>query len=114
MARRPAARGARELALLGRARRWRRSAFGRRSSCGDGASYLTQTILGTFDGFALGMALAVASVALADGREQPAAVRIVTARPGVPWAIALACFAASAAIGGPDPAFLLGRRRTRG
>ena len=39
---------------------------------GDGASYLTQTILGTFDGFALGMALAVASVALADGREQPA------------------------------------------
>ena len=75
---------------------------------GDGASYLTQTILGTFDGFALGMALAVASVALADGRERPAAVRLVAARPGVAWAIALACFAASAAIGGPDPAFLLG------
>ena len=75
---------------------------------GDGASYLTQTILGTFDGFALGMALAVASVALADGRERPAAVRLVAARPGVAWAIALACFAASAAIAGPDPAFLLG------
>ena len=30
-----------------------------------GAQYLTQTILGTFDGFALGMALAVVSVALA-------------------------------------------------
>ena len=32
----------------------------------------------------------------------------MTARPGVAWAIALACFVASAAIGGPDPAFLLG------
>ena len=86
------------------------ASFGFRAAIelGDGASYLTQTILGTFDGFALGMALAVASVALADGREQPAAVRLVTARPGVAWAVALACFAAAAAIAGPDPAFLLG------
>ena len=92
------------LAVLGLA------SFGFRAAIelGDGASYLTQTILGTFDGFALGMALAVASVALADGRERPAAVRLVAARPGVAWAIALACFAASAAIAGPDPAFLLG------
>ena len=92
------------LAVLGLA------SFGFRAAIelGDGASYLTQTILGTFDGFALGMALAVASVALADGRERPAAVRLVAARPGVAWAVALACFAASAAIAGPDPAFLLG------
>ena len=75
---------------------------------GDGASYLTQTILGTFDGFALGMALAVASVALADGREPPSAIRLVAARPALAWAIALAAFAAAAAIAGPDPAFLLG------
>jgi peptidoglycan/LPS O-acetylase OafA/YrhL len=54
------------------------------------------------------MALAVGSVALADSRKQPAVVRLVTARPGVAWAVALACFAASAAIAGPDPAFLLG------
>jgi len=79
---------------------------------GDGASYLTQTILGTFDGFALGMALAVASVALADGRERPAAVRLVAARPAVAWALALACFAAAAAIAGPDPAFLFGSSDT--
>jgi peptidoglycan/LPS O-acetylase OafA/YrhL len=75
---------------------------------GDGASYLTQTILGTFDGFALGMGLAVASVALADGREQPRVIRLVAARPGVAWAVALASFGAAAAIAGPDPAFLLG------
>ena len=75
---------------------------------GDGASYLTQTILGTFDGFALGMALAVASVALADGREPPSVIRLVAARPALAWAIALAAFAAAAAIAGPDPAFLLG------
>lgn len=81
---------------------------------GDGASYLTQTILGTFDGFALGMALAVASVALADERERPAAIRLVAARPGVAWAAALACFAAAAAIGGPDPAFLLGTETPAG
>jgi peptidoglycan/LPS O-acetylase OafA/YrhL len=86
------------------------ASFGIRAAVelGGGASYLTQTILGTFDGFALGMALAVASVALADGRAQPAVVRLVTERPGVAWAAALACFAASAAIAGPDPAFLLG------
>ena len=66
-----------------------------------GAQYLTQTILGTFDGFAIGMALAVVSVA------QPAGVRRLGARPGVAWAIGLACLAAAAAIAGPDPAFVL-------
>ncbi|MEO8688997.1 MAG: acyltransferase [Solirubrobacteraceae bacterium] len=85
------------------------ASFGFRATIelGDGATYLTQTMLGTFDGFALGMALAVASVALAHRSEPPAVVRLVTARPGVAWAIALACFAAAAAIGGPDPAFVL-------
>jgi peptidoglycan/LPS O-acetylase OafA/YrhL len=70
--------------------------------------YLTQTILGTFDGFALGMALAVISVAVAGRTRPPAAVRFVAARPEVAWAVALACFVAAAAIGGPDPAFVLG------
>jgi peptidoglycan/LPS O-acetylase OafA/YrhL len=63
----------------------------------DGPEYLTQTILGTFDGFALGMGLAVLSVA---GRE-------VRARPAAMWALALACLVAAAAIAGPDPAFVL-------
>ena len=74
---------------------------------GSGAPFVTQTLLGTFDGFALGMALAVVSVALAGRAHQPAAIRFVTARPAVPWAVALACFVAAAAVGGPDPAFLL-------
>lgn len=75
---------------------------------GSGAQYLTQTLLGTFDGFALGMMLAVVSVALAGSERQPAAVRLVTARLALAWAVALACFVAAAAIGGPDPAFVLG------
>ena len=74
---------------------------------GSDAQYLTQTILGTFDGFALGMILAVASVALAGRSRQPAAIRLVTARPALAWAAALACLALAAAIGGPDPAFVL-------
>jgi peptidoglycan/LPS O-acetylase OafA/YrhL len=96
-----------ELAVLG--------ALGLASLCfraaiefGEQDQYLTQTFLGTFDGFALGMALAVVSVALAGRARQPAAVRLVTARPAVAWAVALACFVAAAAIGGPDPAFVLG------
>ena len=71
-----------------------------------GAPFLTQTLLGTFDGFVLGMALAVGSVALAGRSIQPGAIRLVTERPLVPWAVALACFVAAAAVGGPDPAFL--------
>ena len=66
-----------------------------------GAQYLTQTILGTFDGFALGMALAVVSVA------QPAVARRAGARPVAAWAVGLACLAAAAAIAGPDPPFVL-------
>jgi peptidoglycan/LPS O-acetylase OafA/YrhL len=91
------------LALLGLA------SFGFRAAIelGGGELYLTQTILGTFDGFAIGMGLAVASVALADRDAQPAVVRLVTRRPGLAWLAALAAFAAAAAIGGPDPAFVL-------
>ncbi len=75
---------------------------------GSGAPFVTQTLLGTFDGFALGMGLAVVSVALAGRARQPAAVRFIAARPGAVWGVALACFVAAAAIGGPDPAFVLG------
>jgi peptidoglycan/LPS O-acetylase OafA/YrhL len=63
----------------------------------NGPIYLTQTILGTFDGFALGMGLAVLSVA---GREP-------RGRPALAWAAALLCLLAAAAIAGPDPAFVL-------
>jgi peptidoglycan/LPS O-acetylase OafA/YrhL len=75
---------------------------------GGDTPFLTQTVLGTFDGFALGMALAVVSVALAGSQRRPAAVRLVAAHPAAAWGAALACFAAAAAIGGPDPAFVLG------
>ena len=80
-----------------------------------GSQFLTQTLLGTFDGFALGMALAVVSVALA-GRAgpAPAAIRLVTDRPLRAVARRLACFVAAAAIAGPDPAFLFASRRARG
>jgi len=63
----------------------------------DGPQYLTQTILGTFDGFALGMALAVISVAGRGPR----------VRPALMWALGLACLVVAAAIAGPDPAFVL-------
>jgi peptidoglycan/LPS O-acetylase OafA/YrhL len=75
---------------------------------GAGAPYVTQTLLGTFDGFALGMALAVVSVALAGRARRPAALRFVADRPALIWSVGLACYAAAAAIGGPDPAFVLG------
>ena len=68
---------------------------------GDGAPYLTQTILGTSDAFALGMILAVLSVA---GAPRLAAA----ARPAVAWTAALAALAAAAAVAGPDPPFVLG------
>ena len=70
---------------------------------GSDAQYLTQTILGTFDGFALGMILAVASVALAGRSRQPAAIRLVTARPALAWAAALACLVLAAASAAPTP-----------
>ncbi len=63
----------------------------------DGPQYLTQTILGTFDGFALGMALAVVSVAGRGPRPRPALM----------WALGLGCLVVAAAIAGPDPAFVL-------
>ena len=74
---------------------------------GGGAPFVTQTLLGTFDGFALGMALAVVSVALAGRAHPPAAMRFVAAHPAAVWSVALFCFVAAAAVGGPDPAFVL-------
>jgi peptidoglycan/LPS O-acetylase OafA/YrhL len=50
------------------------------------------TIPAFLDHFALGMALAVASVALADRERRPALVALVERRPWVPWLAALALF----------------------
>lgn len=47
------------------------------------------------DQFAVGMALAVLSVAL-DGRRLPAPLRVVDRRPGVPWAVAAVAFVVAA------------------
>jgi peptidoglycan/LPS O-acetylase OafA/YrhL len=47
------------------------------------------TLPGTFTWFALGMALAVTSVALEGDEDRVAAVRLVVRRPWVPWALAL-------------------------
>lgn len=48
--------------------------------------------------FALGMALAVLSVALRDRERQPSAVRLVTARPGLAWGTAAVIFLGMCAI----------------
>ena len=53
------------------------------------ASVLNATLLGTFDWFALGMGLAVASVALAGRARQPLPVRIVERLPSLCWLVSL-------------------------
>lgn len=57
---------------------------------GSPASQIHITLLGTFDWFALGMLLAIASAALA-GRE-PRPVRFLRRRPSSAWLVALALF----------------------
>lgn len=54
------------------------------------------TLPGTFTWFALGMGLAVASVALEGDEERIGALRLVVRRPWVPWALAAATLAALA------------------
>jgi peptidoglycan/LPS O-acetylase OafA/YrhL len=44
------------------------------------------------DHFALGMALAVVSVAVAEGRRQPGFVRVIDRRPWLPWLVAAIAF----------------------
>lgn len=53
------------------------------------ASNLYSTLIGNFDWFALGMLLALASVAY-EGRPRPAAIRLVERFPSLCWAISLA------------------------
>jgi peptidoglycan/LPS O-acetylase OafA/YrhL len=57
---------------------------------GSPASQVHITLLGTFDWFALGMLLAVASAALAD--REPGVIRFLRRRPSSAWLVALALF----------------------
>jgi peptidoglycan/LPS O-acetylase OafA/YrhL len=59
---------------------------------GPDAGLLSYSLIGLFDWFAAGMALAVASVWLASRDEQPGWARRVAARPGACWAGALGVF----------------------
>lgn len=69
------------------------------------SSLLATTLLGECTWLALGMALAVASVA-ADRAQRPArAVRIVSAHPGACWIAAVACLAAATAVLHPGGLF---------
>lgn len=61
-----------------------------------GTSTWFLTLPATADWFALGMALAVLSVAFQEREEPPALVRLVTARPGVCWIGAGAAFVVTA------------------
>ena len=58
----------------------------------DGSPFLFQTLPATFDWFALGMALAVLSVAVAARERPPGAVRFLAARPGLSWIGAVVTF----------------------
>jgi peptidoglycan/LPS O-acetylase OafA/YrhL len=62
----------------------------------DDGSLLPNTLLGTFTWFALGMGLAVTSVAV-EGREQrPRSVALIVRRPWLAWAAGAALFAFTA------------------
>jgi peptidoglycan/LPS O-acetylase OafA/YrhL len=61
-------------------------------------SVLTASILENFDWFALGMLLAVASVALQDGRSIPRALTGLRRHPSVCWVLAVAIYAILAAV----------------
>jgi len=69
------------------------------------SSLLATTILGECTWVALGMTLAVASVAAAHRSAPPAPVRFVTARPGWCWIGALACLIAATLILHPGGLF---------
>ena len=62
------------------------------------SSVLTASILENFDWFALGMLLAVLSVALQDGRRVPAVIEAVRHRPAMCWLGALGLYLLVAAV----------------
>ena len=63
---------------------------------GDGSAWIDGSLLGSFYWLALGMALAVLSVAFEARDRQPWLVEFVTARPLVPWALAIGGYVALA------------------
>ncbi len=68
-------------------------------------SNLYSTLPGNIDWFALGMFLAVASVALHGRERQPLPVRVITRWPSVPWAVGLVLFWVVATQMGIGPEF---------
>jgi peptidoglycan/LPS O-acetylase OafA/YrhL len=71
------------------------------------SSLLATTLLGECVWFALGMGLAVASVATVRANAVPRAVRIVTDHPGLCWLGAAACLAGAAAVLHPGGLFAI-------
>jgi peptidoglycan/LPS O-acetylase OafA/YrhL len=59
---------------------------------GQGEYKIASTLPGTFYWFALGMGLALASVAMAPRQNPPALIRIVHRRPSICWLLALCAF----------------------
>ena len=66
-------------------------------SFGPADSFLSRTIVGTFDWFAIGMGLAVASVVLAESTTRHRLVSLVERRPTLLWLAAAATWAVCAA-----------------
>jgi len=88
------------LAIMGLA------ALGARQLTFDTSSSLPNTLAGEFDWFAIGMVLAVASVAWEMRTAEPWLVRFVARRPGVCWLAALAAFLAIGTVVQPHRAIL--------
>ncbi|MGH2966075.1 MAG: acyltransferase family protein [Solirubrobacterales bacterium] len=61
---------------------------------GTPSPWITNTALGYWLLFAIGMGLAVASVVLGGGERQPALLRMAASNPIVPWLIAIAAYVA--------------------
>jgi peptidoglycan/LPS O-acetylase OafA/YrhL len=62
------------------------------SEGGTEGSWLTASVIGFAFWFALGMAMAVASVGVERRERQPALIRLVASRPLIPWALALGAY----------------------
>jgi peptidoglycan/LPS O-acetylase OafA/YrhL len=72
-------------------------------SFGASSSYLSRTVVGTFDWFALGMGLAVASAVLAGTAARLRLVSFVVRRPSLCWLAAAAIWAVSAGLARTHP-----------
>jgi peptidoglycan/LPS O-acetylase OafA/YrhL len=68
-------------------------------------SLLPTTLAGSFDWFALGMALAVVSVAWEARSSEPRVMRLVTRHPGACWLVAGAAFLLIVLAGAPENVF---------